>query len=164
MWLIEQPQVGFAYEQRSERGSSALSRRAAAGSQSLEATTEPELGEYGRDLCHVTTTGLHRETNVVLHGEVVVQEVGVAKHPNVAAEGSTVVGKVVAQDGRGAGGDGEESAEGPKQRGFSGTVWSLQDHDFAGEHVQVHAAERWEPVQGHHDLVERDHWRHVRGG
>ena len=76
-------------------------------------------------------SGADRETHVVLDGQVVVQGVGVAEHPDPAAHGSPVDGEVAAEHVSGSRHDRQQPRARPQQARLAGAVGALQQRHVA---------------------------------
>ena len=97
-----------------------------------------------------------REAQVVGHGEVVVEEGGVAEQADPAADGAAVGPQVVAEHLGLAGRDADQPGAGPQQGGLAGAVRAPHQHAPRRGDVEVDARQGGEPAEERHRGTEAD--------
>ena len=100
MGLVEQPEPCAAGDEHGERGAALLAGRAPPDRRRGEAPAEAELLERRADPRLGPPGGPHREAQVLLNGQLLVQEGLVAEHADLAPNGASVDHEVAAEHER----------------------------------------------------------------
>ena len=154
--LVEQPQLRPAGNQAGERGAAALSGRQTADGDVAEppVEAEPRKGRFG--LFDREARGSHGEADVLLDGQVVVQEPAVAEEADPSTQGPAIARQIVSEHLTGALGQAVEARAGAQERGLPRPVRAREMDDFSALDEEVCSSEGGEASEEDDGASESD--------
>lgn len=147
MWFVQQPQLRLPRDQHGERHPAPLTSAEPSRGDVGEAARQPQPVESWSDPVDLAAGRPNGEGDVLLDGEVVVEEASVAEQSEPAPDGPAVVAEVAAEDHGLAAGDGQEPRAGAQDRGLAGAVRSFEVHDLPYADVEIDAGEGREATE-----------------
>ena len=157
MRFVEQPQFRAARHEAGQRGSATLTGGESTDAHVTESTVEPESRHRRLSIDLIGTCGPRPETDVVGHGEVVVEPTPVGQQPDSPTDRTSIRSQVGTEDPCIAGGDRNEPGERPKQCRLPRTVGAAQEHDAPAVDIEIDTGEGGESAEEGHRPSEVDH-------
>ncbi len=143
--LVEQPELGPPGGQHGEGDPAALAGRQPSGRRLGQPADQSPALEGRLDPGHVTAGGPDGETDVLPHGQVVVEVGGVGEHAHPAAHGGAVAGRVEPEDREAPRGQGHQTGTDPQQAGLSCPVGPLDENGLTHRHLEIDTGEERKP-------------------